>query len=62
MQLSVPHDSKREYELGYGDRLLIKGAPIPVAPPGNSNQFDYRAFLANKQIHHRHFLQAHQFQ
>ncbi|WP_299988323.1 ComEC/Rec2 family competence protein [uncultured Pontibacter sp.] len=62
VQLSVPHDSQREYELAYGDRLLIKGTPLPVAPPANPNQFDYHAFLANKQIHHRHFLQAHQFQ
>ncbi|EJF10131.1 comec/rec2-related protein [Pontibacter sp. BAB1700] len=62
VQLSVPHDSQREYELGYGDRLLIKGTPLPVAPPANPNQFDYRAFLANKQIHYRHFLQAHQYQ
>ncbi|MBD1397081.1 ComEC/Rec2 family competence protein [Pontibacter sp. JH31] len=62
VQLSVPHDSEREYELSYGDRLLVKGAPIPVAPPANPNQFDYRAFLANKQVHHRNFLQAHQFQ
>ncbi|PKV63098.1 ComEC/Rec2 family competence protein [Pontibacter ramchanderi] len=62
VQLSVPHDSNREYELGYGDRLLVKGAPLPVAPPSNPNQFDYRAFLENKQIHHRHFLQAHQYQ
>lgn len=62
VQLSVPHDSNREYEVSYGDRLLIKGAPLPVAPSPNPNQFDYRAFLANKQVHHRHFLQPHQFQ
>ncbi|WP_299702088.1 ComEC/Rec2 family competence protein [uncultured Pontibacter sp.] len=62
VQLSVPHDSNREYELGYGDRLLVKGAPLRVAPTANPKQFDYRAFLANKQIHHRHFLQAHHFQ
>lgn len=62
VQLSVPHDSNREYEVSYGDRLLIRGAPLPVTPPANPNQFDYRAFLANKQIHHRHFLQPHQFQ
>jgi competence protein ComEC len=62
VQLSVPHDSAKEYELAYGDRVLIKGAPIPVAPSANPNQFDYRAFLANKQIHHRHYLQPHGFQ
>ncbi|MCP2043807.1 ComEC/Rec2 family competence protein [Pontibacter sp. HSC-36F09] len=62
VQLSVPHDSKREYEVSYGDRLLIKGAPLLVAPPANPNQFDYRQYLANKQVYHRHFLQPQQYQ
>lgn len=62
VQLSVPHDSKREYEVSYGDRLLIKGAPVPVAPPANPNQFDYRRYLANKQVYHRHFLRPQQYQ
>ncbi|WP_018478979.1 ComEC/Rec2 family competence protein [Pontibacter roseus] len=62
VQLSVPHDSERTYELGYGDRLLVKGAPLAVAPSANPKQFDYRAFLANKQVYHRHYLQSHQFQ
>lgn len=62
VQLSVPHDSNREYEVSYGDRLLIKGTPLPVAPPANPHQFDYRRYLANKQVYHRHFLQLHQYQ
>ncbi|WP_266204597.1 ComEC/Rec2 family competence protein [Pontibacter kalidii] len=62
VQLSVPHDSDRAYELGYGDVLLVKGAPQEVMPPLNPNQFDYQAYLANKHIHHRHYLQPLQYQ
>jgi competence protein ComEC len=62
VQLSVPHDSEKEYELSYGDVLLIKGGPQEVAPPSNPNQFDYRNYLANKGIYHRHYLQPLQYQ
>lgn len=62
VQLSVPHDSEQPFELNYGDVLLVKGAPQPVAPPLNPNQFDYSAFLANKNIYHRHYLQPFQYQ
>ncbi|MFD3003076.1 ComEC/Rec2 family competence protein [Pontibacter toksunensis] len=62
VQISLPHDSEKTYELNYGDVLLIKGAPQKVAPPGNPNQFDYRQYLANKGIYHRHYLQAFQAQ
>lgn len=62
IQLSVPHDSEQDFELSYGDVLLVKGAPQEVAGPLNPNQFDYRAYLANKNIYHRHYLQSFQFQ
>ncbi|QCR21147.1 ComEC/Rec2 family competence protein [Pontibacter sp. SGAir0037] len=62
IQLSVPDDDAEQlYGLSYGDRLLIKGAPQAVPPPANPHQFDYRAFLENKNIIHRHALQRHQF-
>ncbi|MDX5421766.1 MAG: ComEC family competence protein [Hymenobacteraceae bacterium] len=62
VQLSVPHDSEQAYELNYGDVLLVKGAPQQVAAPANPNQFDYRQYLANKNIYHQHYLQLHQYQ
>ncbi|GAB3204283.1 competence protein ComEC [Pontibacter aydingkolensis] len=62
VQLSVPHDTERQYELAYGDRLLIKGAPQPVAPPANPAQFNYSQYLANKNIYHQHYLQTYQYQ
>lgn len=62
VQLSVPHDSGQHYELTYGDRLLVRGAPKLVAQPLNPAQFNYRQYLANKNIYHQHYLQAYQFQ
>ncbi|MBF9255149.1 ComEC family competence protein [Pontibacter sp. 172403-2] len=61
VQLSVPHDSEQPYELTYGDRLLVKGAPQPVPAAQNPNQFDYGAYLANRNIFYRQFLQAHEY-
>ncbi|TXK50510.1 ComEC family competence protein [Pontibacter qinzhouensis] len=62
VQLSVPHDSEKKYEVRYGDRLLIRGAPQAVPPPTNPNQFDYKQYLANKNIYHRHSLRPQQYQ
>ncbi|WP_161890674.1 ComEC/Rec2 family competence protein [Pontibacter russatus] len=62
VQISVPHDSDKPYELNYGDVLLVKGAPQRVEAPVNPNQFDYRQYLANKGIYFRHYLQPFQFQ
>ena len=62
VQLAVPHDPDRAYELAYGDVLLVKGPPQEVARPANPNQFDYRQYLANKGIYHRHYLLPLQFQ
>jgi competence protein ComEC len=40
---------------GYGDVLLVKGAPAPVPPPGNPYQFDYRLYLSRQQVYHQHY-------
>jgi competence protein ComEC len=42
----------------YGHRLVIKGAPQPIAPPMNPAEFDYRRFSAYKNIYHQHFISA----
>ena len=46
----------------YGDVLLIKGNPKPVSPPLNPGQFDYRKYLAARNIHHQQYLYAGQFE
>ncbi|HEY4651818.1 MAG TPA: ComEC/Rec2 family competence protein [Pontibacter sp.] len=61
VQVTVPHDTAADYSLTYGDRLLVKGAPLPVAPPLNPGQFNYRDYLQQKGVYHRQNLQAHQF-
>lgn len=40
----------------YGDVLLIKGYPQAVQGPGNPGEFDYKAFLGFKNIHHQHYV------
>ncbi|MGC1242393.1 MAG: ComEC/Rec2 family competence protein [Chryseosolibacter sp.] len=40
----------------YGDVLLIKGAPRLTEGAANPGEFDYREFLALKNIYHQHFL------
>lgn len=62
VQLLVPHDSERAYEVSYGDVLLVRGAPQEVSSPLNPGQFNYKAFLANKNIHHQHYLRPLQYQ
>lgn len=42
----------------YGDELLIRGAPDLVRGPLNPGEFDYRKFLAFKNIFHQHFLRG----
>lgn len=42
----------------YGDVLLIKGHPVPVEPPSNPGEFDYKRFLTFRNIYHQHFLKG----
>lgn len=43
--------------LRYGDRLLVMGSPKRVQGPRNPHEFDYRSFLARKNVFHQHFIQ-----
>ncbi|UCS93760.1 ComEC family competence protein [Echinicola marina] len=42
--------------LHIGDVLWLQGKPEKLAPPSNPKEFDYRGFLANKQIYHSQFV------
>ncbi len=35
----------------YGDILMIRGVPDSIAPPGNPHMFDYRQYMASKNIY-----------
>lgn len=40
----------------YGDVLLIEGQPDTLDAPANPGEFNYKAFLAAKNIYHQHFV------
>lgn len=42
----------------YGDVLFIKGTPYLPSPPSNPGEFDYKRFLAFRNIYHQHYLRA----
>jgi len=47
--------------LYYGDELLIPANYSPVDPPFNPAEFNYKAYLANQNIHYQSFLYPGQF-
>ncbi|WP_234733871.1 ComEC/Rec2 family competence protein [Tellurirhabdus bombi] len=40
----------------YGDVWLIRGSPKAVDPPRNPGQFNYKRFLAHRQIYHQQYV------
>lgn len=47
-----PKDSISQ-DIRYNDKLLITARLIEIAPPQNPGEYDYRGFLANKNIYHQ---------
>ena len=43
-------------QLDYGKILIVKGKPTEIMPPMNPEEFDYRNYMANLQIHFYHFV------
>jgi competence protein ComEC len=43
-------------KLTYGKHLIVKGIPTEILPPMNPEEFDYRNYMANLQIHYYHFI------
>ncbi|AWW30114.1 competence protein ComEC [Echinicola strongylocentroti] len=39
-----------------GDMVWVAGTPQRIAPPKNPKAFDYRRFMARKQVYHQHFI------
>ncbi len=48
-----PYDLERNpfRSLAYGTRVRIHGTPAEVRPPGNPADFDYRSYLARRDVH-----------
>ena len=42
----------------YGDVLLLKGSPQSIPAPANPGEFDYRQYLAYRQMYHQQFAHA----
>lgn len=53
--LYFPKDSLSE-KIAYGDMLLIFSKLNQPSPPKNPGEFDYKRFLANKNIYHQTFV------
>ncbi len=58
--LAVQADAEDPPEFRYGDVLLIPAVYDSIDPPFNPAEFNYRAYLSDRQIYHQAFLQQHQ--
>jgi competence protein ComEC len=48
-------------KLSYGTVLVVSGKPAEILPPLNPEEFDYRNYMANLQIHYYHFIMEKDF-
>ena len=46
----------------YGERWLVQGTPEPSRGPANPGEFDYRQYLAYRQVYHAQFVHQGQYQ
>jgi competence protein ComEC len=60
--LYISRTSMNKIPWQYGDRLLIKGAPVELRPPANPYEFDFKRFLSFRNIYHQQFVFADQIQ
>lgn len=54
--VSVQSDSTKALNLKYGDLLLIPGIYDSIDQPYNPGEFDYKAYLSDRQIYYQTFL------
>jgi len=54
--LAMRFDTTQLLGLSYGDQLIIKSKYKKLEPPYNPAEFNYKNFLANKQIYHQSFI------
>lgn len=46
--------------LRYGDKIVVQGAPLRTEPPANPKAFDFKQYLAYRQVYHQQFVQPSQ--
>jgi competence protein ComEC len=61
IMVSIARDSTATNLLRYGDILALKNTVKIVDPPFNPKEFDYRAYLQNKNIWYQCYLQTNEY-
>ncbi|RZK34668.1 MAG: ComEC family competence protein, partial [Pedobacter sp.] len=54
--IALKIDSLRPVKLNYGDELIIASKYLPVEPSFNPTEFDFKAWLASKNIYQQTFV------
>jgi competence protein ComEC len=54
--IALKVDSLNPVKLKYGDELIISSKNLPVEPSYNPSEFDFKAWLATKNIYHQTFI------
>lgn len=58
--IALKLDSLSPIQLRYGDELLISANYLPVEPPYNPAEFNFKQWLASKNIYHQTFIRQEQ--
>ena len=58
--IALKLDSVNPVQLSYGDELMITADYQPVEPPYNPAEFDFKSWLATKNIYHQTFINQNQ--
>lgn len=58
--IALKVDSLNPLGLNYGDELLITAKYLPVEPPYNPGEFDFKSWLASKNIYQQTFINQNQ--
>ncbi|NQX30704.1 ComEC family competence protein [Pedobacter boryungensis] len=54
--IALKVDSLNPVKLKYGDELIVSSKNLPVEPSYNPSEFDFKAWLATKNIYHQTFI------
>lgn len=54
--IALKPDSVKPINLNYGDALWVSADYTPIEPPYNPSEFNFKRFLANKNIYHQAFI------
>lgn len=54
--IALKIDSLKPIQLNYGDELIITGKYLPIEPPYNPGEFDFKAWLAAKNVYQQTFI------